>query len=57
MSKRMIHPTNWQDEWTILQERTPYAAQMKWQDFVRDSQSYLPEVKDLVKAMCQNPAH
>ena len=48
---------NWQDEWTILQERTPYAAQMKWQDFVRDSQSYLPEVKDLVKAMCQNPAH
>ena len=47
----------WEADWTILQEKTPYASQMKWQDFVKDSASYLPEVKDLVKAMCQNPAH
>jgi hypothetical protein len=47
----------WESDWSILMQKTPHAAEMQWQDFVKDSQSYLAEVKDLVKAMCQNPAH
>lgn len=47
----------WEADWIILTHRTPYAAKMQWQDFVKDSHSYLSEVKDLVKAMCQTPAH
>lgn len=47
----------WQSEWKILAEKTPYAAQMQWQDFIKDSGSYLHEVKELVKAMCHNPGH
>jgi len=45
----------WQSDWEILTRKTPYASQMQWSDFVKDSASYLPEVKDLVKAMCHNP--
>jgi putative nucleotidyltransferase with HDIG domain len=47
----------WESDWGILMQKTPHAAEMQWQDFVKDSRSYLAEVKDLVKAMCQNPAH
>lgn len=43
----------WKPDWNILLERTPYASQMQWQDFLRDSQGYLAEVKELVQAMCQ----
>jgi len=46
---------DWESDWGILKNKTPYAAQMQWQDFVKDSRSYLSEVKDLVKAMCQKP--
>ena len=48
---------DWKADWKLLRERTPYASQMQWHDFVKDADSYLGEVKDLVKAMCQNPAH
>lgn len=48
---------HWQSEWTILTAKTPYASQMEWRDFVKDSRNYLPEVKELVKAMCHNPGH
>jgi putative nucleotidyltransferase with HDIG domain len=45
----------WQSDWKILTRKTAYASQMEWKDFVKDSTSYLPEVKELVKAMCHNP--
>lgn len=47
----------WKSDWAILTERTPYASQMQWRDFVKDADSYLSEVKDLVKAMCVSPGH
>lgn len=47
----------WEPDWKILTECTPYASQMQWRDFVKDVDSYLSEVKDLVKAMCVNPGH
>jgi len=43
---------DWESDWRILRDRTPYASQMQWQDFVKDAKSYLFEVKELVKAMC-----
>ena len=46
---------DWESEWNILKAKTSYASQMEWHDFVKDSQSYLVEVKDLVKAMCHSP--
>ena len=46
----------WESDWKILRERTPYASQMEWSDFVKDAEAYLGEVKDLVKAMC-HPGH
>jgi putative nucleotidyltransferase with HDIG domain len=46
----------WQADWHILQQKTPFASQMEWQDFVKDAGSYLVEVKDLVTAMC-HPGH
>lgn len=47
----------WKPDWAILTERTPYASQMQGRDSVKDADSYLSEVKDLVKAMCVNPNH
>ena len=46
----------WESEWNILREKTPYAVQMEWADFVQDAEAYLGEVKELVKAMC-HPGH
>lgn len=43
---------DWEADWKILVEKTPYAKQMQWQDFVKDADTYLGEVKELVKAMC-----
>lgn len=48
---------DWKPDWAILTKRTPYASQMQWRDFVKDADSYLSEVKDLVKAMCMSPGH
>jgi len=45
----------WESDWKILVGKTPYAGQMQWSDFVKDSGTYLGEVKELVKAMCHNP--
>jgi len=42
----------WQSDWSILTAKTPYASQMQWHDFAKDAGNYLPEVKELVKAMC-----
>jgi len=47
----------WEPDWRILIEKTPYASQMQWGDFVKDADTYLGEVKDLVKAMCLKPSH
>jgi hypothetical protein len=47
----------WEPDWRILTQRTPYASQMQWRDFVKDADGYLLEVRDLVKAMCVNPGH
>ena len=47
----------WETDWKILVDKTPYASQMQWRDFVKDADSYLSEVQDLVKAMCLSPSH
>lgn len=47
----------WESDWSILMQRTPYAAQMQWQDFVKDAGTYMGEVKELVKAMCVGTGH
>jgi len=47
----------WEPDWKILIDKTPYASHMQWRDFVKDADSYLIEVQDLVKAMCVSPAH
>ncbi len=47
---------SWGPDWQILVQKTPYASQMKWHDFVKDAGEYMTEVKDLVKAMCERPA-
>lgn len=41
----------WQADWKILAEHCPPAAQMTWNDFVKDAETYFAEIRDLVTAM------
>jgi len=38
----------WQSDWDILTQVCPKASLMTWEDFVRDSDSYVVEIRDLV---------
>jgi len=41
----------WQDDWNLLVEKCPMAAQVNWADFVKDSDTFFVEIRELVKAM------
>ena len=41
----------WRPDWDILTKYCPSAAQMTWADFVKDSDSYFAEIRDLVMTM------
>jgi putative nucleotidyltransferase with HDIG domain len=45
--------TQWQADWKLLAEKCPLARQMSWTDFVEDSNNYVGEVREMVKAMYQ----
>jgi putative nucleotidyltransferase with HDIG domain len=39
-------------EWAVLVEKCPLAIDMRWRDFVKDSESYVEEIRNLVAAIC-----
>ena len=41
----------WQEDWSVLTRSCPLAAEMTWEDFVKDSKSYFVEIHELVKKM------
>ena len=43
----------YQYEWKLLTERFPLAKQLTWSEFVKDSDAYFAEIRDLVTAMYQ----
>ena len=44
---------SWEQDWTILVEKCPLAAELTWSDFVKDSETYLEDIRKLVAAMCK----
>ncbi|MGA8867740.1 MAG: HDOD domain-containing protein [Candidatus Sulfotelmatobacter sp.] len=41
----------WSADWTILAGHCPLATEMAWSDFVKDSETYVHEIHNLVTAM------
>jgi putative nucleotidyltransferase with HDIG domain len=41
----------WNVDWNILAEKCPLASEMRWTDFVKDSEAYVQEIHNLVAAM------
>jgi putative nucleotidyltransferase with HDIG domain len=41
----------WESDWKIVAEYCPLAARLKWQDFVKDSDTYFNEIRELVRSM------
>jgi putative nucleotidyltransferase with HDIG domain len=41
----------WEGEWKIVAKHCPLARRMKWEDFVKDSDHYFEEIRELVKSM------
>ncbi len=41
----------WNADWKILEEKCPLAGEMRWSDFVKDSEAYVQEIHNLVAAM------
>jgi putative nucleotidyltransferase with HDIG domain len=39
--------------WSILVQQCPLAGEMSWGDFVKDSETYIEEIRNLVTAMCK----
>jgi putative nucleotidyltransferase with HDIG domain len=39
--------------WSILVQQCPLAGEMSWNDFVKDSETYVEEIRNLVAAMCK----
>jgi putative nucleotidyltransferase with HDIG domain len=39
--------------WSILVQQCPLAGEMSWNDFVKDSVTYVEEIRNLVAAMCK----
>jgi putative nucleotidyltransferase with HDIG domain len=42
---------SWQADWNLLTEKYPFAADITWSDFVKDSNTYVGEIHKLVEAM------
>jgi putative nucleotidyltransferase with HDIG domain len=45
---------SWDADWSILTASCPLAADMTWDDFVKDSESYMEEINTLVAAMYES---
>jgi putative nucleotidyltransferase with HDIG domain len=43
----------WEADWTLLVDKCPFAAEITWSDFVKDSKTYLEDIRKLVAAMCK----
>jgi putative nucleotidyltransferase with HDIG domain len=43
---------SWDEDWKILSAQCPLAGEMTWNEFVKDSETYIPEIRLLVAAMC-----
>jgi HD-like signal output (HDOD) protein len=41
-------------DWSILAQNCPLAKEMSWSEFVKDSDSYVEEIRNLVSAMCKD---
>ena len=41
-------------DWAILLQHCPLAQEMSWSAFVKDSDSYIEEIRNLVAAMCKS---
>jgi len=41
-------------DWSILAQNCPLAKEMSWSEFVKDADSYLEEIRNLVSAMCKD---
>ncbi len=39
-------------EWRLLEEHCPFAGEISWNDFVKESANYVDEIHNLVIAMC-----
>jgi putative nucleotidyltransferase with HDIG domain len=44
---------SWEADWKLLAERCPFASEISWSDFVKDSEAYVGEIHNLVAAMCK----
>jgi putative nucleotidyltransferase with HDIG domain len=44
---------SWDDDWRILTGQCSLAGEMTWDEFVKDSETYIPEIRNLVAAMCK----
>jgi len=42
---------SWESDWKILTEKCPFAAEVTWDAFVRDSKTYVHEIHNLVASM------
>jgi putative nucleotidyltransferase with HDIG domain len=47
-----LDPVRSDAEWAVLVEKCPLAVDMSWSDFVKDSDSYVEEIRNLVSAIC-----
>jgi putative nucleotidyltransferase with HDIG domain len=47
-----LDPVQADSEWSLLVEQCPLAVDMRWSDFVKDSESYVEEIRNLVSAIC-----
>lgn len=47
-----LDPVQAELEWSILIKHCPLAVDMQWTDFVKDSESYIEEIRSLVSAIC-----
>jgi len=43
---------SWEADWKILTDLCPFAAEITWNDFVKESKNYVDEIHKLVAAMC-----
>jgi len=41
----------WEADWKLLVEKCPLAAEIAWEDFVKQSESYISEIHKLVAGM------
>jgi len=44
---------SWEPDWRLLEEKCPFASDITWNEFVKDSAKYVEEIHNLVSAMCK----